>query len=158
MSTMLAILKIMMLNLKVAPTVQWDLTGWQGADTQLNKVQVTATITVTPRGPTRNIFNGAQTKTKTFYLNPRTGNQKVDFVYDNYAERLVFASFFYLIALLVRFGDNQELEFNVQIKYQLPRCTLNMKRVQELPDNYQHHVTLFQLYPIIPKQLPADSI
>ena len=126
MSTMLAILKIMMLNIKVAPTVQWDSTGWQGADTRLNKVQVTATITVTPRGPTRNIFNGAQTKTKTFYLNPRTGNQKVDFVYDNYAERLVLASFFYLIALLVRFGDNQELEFNVQIKYQLPRCTLNL--------------------------------
>ena len=124
MSTMLAILKIMMLNLKVAPIVRWDPTGWQGADAQLNNVQVTATITVTPRGPTRNIFNGAQTKTKTFYLNPRTGNQKVDFVYDNYAERLVFASFFDLIALLVRFGDNQELEFNVQIKYQLPRCTL----------------------------------
>ena len=90
---MLAILKIMMFNLKVAPTVQWDLTGWQGADTQLNKVQVTATITVTPRGPTRNIFNGAKTKTETFYLNPRTGNQKVDFVYDNYAERWVFTSF-----------------------------------------------------------------
>ena len=64
---------------------------------------------------------------------------------------------FYLIALFLRFGDNQELEFNVQIKYQLPRCTLNMKRVQDLPDNYQHHFTLFQLYPIIPKQLPADS-
>ena len=32
---------------------------------------------------------------------------------------------FYLIALFIRFGDNQELEFNVQIKYQLPRCTLN---------------------------------
>merc|ERR1712013_902926 len=31
----------------------------------------------------------------------------VDFVYENYAER---------------FGDNQELEFNVQIKYQLPSC------------------------------------
>ena len=31
---------------------------------------------------------------------------------------------FYLIALFLRFGDNQELEFNVQIKYQLPRCTL----------------------------------
>ena len=126
MSTMLAILKIMMLNIKVAPTVQWDPTGWQGGDDQLNNVELTATITVTPRGPTRNIFNGAQTKTKTFYLNPRTGNQKVDFVYDNYAERLVLASFFYLIALLVRFGDNQELEFNVQIKYQLPRCTLNL--------------------------------
>ena len=143
MSTMLAILKIMMLNLKVAPTVKWDPTGWQGADAQLNNLQVTATITVTPRGPTRNIFNGAKTKTETFYLNPRTGNPKVDFVYENYAERLVFASFFYLIALHVRFGDNQELEFNVQIKYQLPRCTLNMKRVQDLPDNCQHH-----LYPV----------
>jgi len=94
-------------TLKVAPTVRWDPTGWQGADAQLNKVQVTATITVTPRGPTRNIFNRAKTETKTFYLKPRTGNQKVDFVYENYAER---------------FGDNQELEFNVQIKYQLPSC------------------------------------
>ena len=90
---MLAILKIMMLNLKVAPTVRWDPTGWQGGDDQLNNVQVTATITVTPRGPTKNIFNGAQTKTETFYLNPRTGNPKVDFVYENYAERWVFASF-----------------------------------------------------------------
>ena len=47
---------------------------------------------------------------------------------------------------------------HLKFKCQLLRCTLNMKRVQDLPDNYINTTfTLFQLYPIIPKQLPADS-
>jgi len=96
-------------KLEVDPSVRWSVPEWQSQDFRgLNGLQLTAEITVRPIGKTSEI-NGIneQTKTQQVTLTERPGSPKVEFRYNNYAQR---------------FGDKQRLDFSVTIKYKLPRC------------------------------------
>merc|ERR1719264_1278940 len=97
-------------TLQVDPTVQWSDPEWASADfKKLDGLQLTANITVTPIGQTRSIEGiGTKEKSERVTLGSRPVNPKVDFRYENYA---------------TRFGDKQMLDFEVKIRYELPRCS-----------------------------------